>query len=259
MAMAHIVHPESRRKPHRLRTDPHGERPLYTSDDISASVFTAGSVHVDVFVGVAAADIDRWSSVVESRVAPASAQPGSKKARDEVKEAMKAAFAEVFSDRFSGEIDKVVDAYRVMLRESLAKGDDTELQAALNRARLQEKILAGTSMVDQAQACELLGLSAANPSATMKRKEEKREILRFTVDGRAVYPLFQFDVEGRRIYPAMAKLIALTPRTWSGFRLLHWLTRPHLDFGAAPAERLGVEADAVIAAFEREIVPAEHG
>ncbi|MFN8683599.1 hypothetical protein ACDP63_21045 [Paracoccus sp. P2] len=172
---------------------------------------------------------------------------------------MKAAFAAVFSDRFSGEIDKVVDAYRVMLRESLAKGDDTELQAALNRARLQERILAGTSMVDQAQACELLGLSATNPSATMKRKEDKREILRFTVDGRATYPLFQFDVEGRRIHPAMAKLIALKPRTWSDFRLLHWLTRPHLDFGVAPAERLGAEADAVIAAFEREIVPAEHG
>ncbi|SIQ68955.1 hypothetical protein SAMN05421641_11225 [Paracoccus thiocyanatus] len=176
-----------------------------------------------------------------------------------LREAMKAAFAEVFSNRFSSEIDKVVDAYRVMLRESLAKGDDTELQAALNRARLQEKILAGTVMVDQAQACELLGLSAANPSATMKRKEDKREILRFTVDGRAAYPLFQFDVERRRIHPAMARLIALKPQGWSGFRLLHWLTRPHLDFGAAPAERLGAEGDAVIAAFEREIVPAEHG
>ncbi|MBT0781475.1 hypothetical protein [Paracoccus sp. pheM1] len=165
----------------------------------------------------------------------------------------------MFSDLFSGEIDKVVDAYCVMLQESLAKSDDTELQAALNRARLQERILAGALMVDQAQACELLGLSAANPSATMKRKEDKREILRFTADGRAAYPLFQFDVEGRRIHPAMARLIALKPRTWSDFRLLHWLTRPRLDFGAVLAERLGVEADAVIAAFEREIVPAEHG
>ncbi|RDW13498.1 hypothetical protein DIE28_07875 [Paracoccus thiocyanatus] len=230
---------------------------------MAASAFTAGSVHVDVSVGAASADIDQWYSAVEARTAPASARPGSEKAVGKasgmLREAMKAAFAEVFSNRFSSEIDKVVDAYRVMLRESLAKGDDTELQAALNRARLQEKILAGTVMVDQAQACELLGLSAANPSATMKRKEDKREILRFTVDGRAAYPLFQFDVERRRIHPAMARLIALKPQGWSGFRLLHWLTRPHLDFGAAPAERLGAEADAVIAAFEREIVPAEHG
>lgn len=257
--MAHATHTEHRRKPSRMRAEPHGERPLYASDDIAASAFTAGSVHVDVSVGVASADLDRWSTAVGSWTAPASAQSGSKKGQGMVKEAMKAAFAAVLRDRFSCEIDKVVDAYRIMLRESLAKGDDTELQAALNRARLQEKILAGTSMVDQAQACELLGLSGANPSATMKRKEDKREILRFTIDGRAAYPLFQFDVEGRRIYQAMARLIALKPRSWSDFRLLHWLTRPHLDFGVAPAERLGAEADAVIAAFEREIVPAEHG
>ena len=172
---------------------------------------------------------------------------------------MEAAFVDVFSNRFSGEIGKVVDAYRVMLRESLAKGTDSELQKALNRARLQEKILASTSMVDQPQACELLGLSGTNPSATMKRKEEKREILRFTIDGRVSYPLFQFDVEGRRIFPTMAKLIALKPETWSDFRLLHWLTRPHLDFETAPAEKLGAEDAEVIGAFKREVVPAEHG
>ena len=257
--MAHAAHMEHRSRPSKVRAEPHGERPLYASDDIAASAFTAGSVRVDVSVGVASADLDLWYTAVAALTSPASAQSGSKQGQGMVKEAMKEVIAAVFRGRFSGEIDKVVDAYRVMLRESLVKGDDTELQAALNRARLQEKILAGTSMVDQGQACELLGLSAANPSATMKRKEDKREILRFTVDGRAAYPLFQFDVEGRRIQPAMMKLIALKPRTWSDFRLLHWLTRPHLDFGVAPAERLGAEAEAVIAAFEREIVPAEHG
>ena len=257
--MAHAAHMEHRSRPSKVRAEPYGERPLYASDDIAASAFTAGSVRVDVSVGVASADLDLWYTAVAALTSPASAQSGSKQGQGMVKEAMKEVIAAVFRGRFSGEIDKVVDAYRVMLRESLVKGDDTELQAALNRARLQEKILAGTSMVDQGQACELLGLSAANPSATMKRKEDKREILRFTVDGRAAYPLFQFDVEGRRIQPAMMKLIALKPRTWSDFRLLHWLTRPHLDFGVAPAERLGAEAEAVIAAFEREIVPAEHG
>ena len=164
-----------------------------------------------------------------------------------------------FTKRFSREIDKVVDACRIVLRENPAKGVDSELQTALNRARLQEKILAGTSMADQAQACELLGLSGTNPSARIKRKEDKREILRFTIEGRTAYPLFQFDIEGRRIFPAMAKLIALKPETWNDFRLLHWLTRPHLDFGAPPAERLREEEAGVIAAFKREILPAEHG
>jgi hypothetical protein len=139
------------------------------------------------------------------------------------------------------------------------EGNDAELQTALNRARLREKVLASTSMADRGQACELLGLSGANPSATMKRKEEKRELLRFTIDGRAVYPLIQFDVEGRRVFPVIAKLIALKPETWSDFRLLHWLVWPHLDFGAAPAEFLGSDERDVVAAFKRATVPVEHG
>ena len=146
-----------------------------------------------------------------------------------------------------------------MLRENLATGDDAQLKAALNRARLQERILASTQMADQAQACELLGLSGANPSATMKRKEEKSELIRFTVDGRAAYPLLQFDVEGRRIYPALSKIIASKPDHWNNFRLLHWLTRPHLDFADSPGASLGSEPEAVIAAFEREIEPEVHG
>jgi hypothetical protein len=146
-----------------------------------------------------------------------------------------------------------------MLRENLAKGDDAQLKAALNRARLQERILAGTQMADQGEACELLGLSGANPSATMKRKEEKNELLRFTVDGRAVYPLLQFDVENRRIYPALSQIIAKKPNHWTNFRLLNWLTREHLDFDDTPAAALGQSPEAVMAAFEREIEPEVHG
>jgi hypothetical protein len=259
MVATPLRHSANRRKPHGPGVDTHT---LYTSRDITVSALTAGSVHINVSIDADPADIDKWRAIVESDVTITS-QAKTKQSRDKapgaLREAMEAAFVDVFSNRFSGEISKVVDAYRVMLRESLAKGTDSELQKALNRARLQEKILANTSMVDQSQACELLGLSGTNPSATMKRKEEKREILRFSIDGRVSYPLFQFDVEGRRIFPAMAKLIALKPEAWSDFRLLHWLTRPHLDFDAAPAEKLGAEDAEVIAAFKREIVPAEHG
>lgn len=111
-------------------------------------------------------------------------------------------------------------------------------------------------MVDQSQACELLGLSATNASAIMERREDKRELLRFTMGGRSSYPLFQFDVEGRRIFAVMTSLIALKPRTWSDFRLLQWLTRPHLDFGGAPSEFLGSQEQAVADAFKREIEPS---
>ena len=57
----------------------------------------------------------------------------------------------------------------------------------------------------------------------------------------------------------MAQLIARKPKGWSDFRLLHWLTRPHLDMDGTPAEALGTDAQGVLAAFEREIDPPVHG
>jgi hypothetical protein len=176
-----------------------------------------------------------------------------------VRNVLKSVAGQMLTRGLEAEFTKVIEAYRVLLFESLGKGEDAALQAALNRARLQEKILASTSMVDQAQACQLLGMSATNPSATMKRKEDKRELLRFTVDGRAVYPLVQFDVDGRRVFPAVAKLLAAKPDHWSDFRLLHWLTRLHLDFDGTPGEALGTDEPAVLAAFAREIEPEVHG
>lgn len=262
MVATPLAHTETPRKTPGPHADPNRNHMFYKSDEIAASAQTTGSVHINLYIDANPVIADEWRAIIETATTSNTARVKTRvrdKAAGTVRESMYAAFVALFSRRFSSEIDKVIDAYRVMLRESLAKGVDSELQTALNRARLQEKILAGTSMVDQAQACELLGLSGANPSATMKRKEEKREILRFTVDGRVAYPLFQFDIEGRRIFPTMAKLIALKPKAWSDFRLLHWLTRPHLDFGATPAERLGAEEAKVFAAFEREIVPVEHG
>lgn len=237
-----------------------GRHALYASRYLAAEAENVGSVSVDVSFHPAPEDLDALRQAIVTST-EGSGRP-KKPATDLtklVRDALESAAGEVLSRSLGAEFDKVIDAYRVMLRESLAKGGDSELQAALNRARLQEKILASTSMVDQAQACQLLGMSATNPSATMKRKEEKRELLRFTVDGRAVYPLFQFDVEGRRIYPVVAKLLATKPSDWSDFRLLHWLTRPHLDFDGPPGEVLGTDDQAVLAAFEREIEPAVHG
>ncbi len=164
------------------------------------------------------------------------------------------------SQQLSAEFGLLVSAYRARLEESLVKGQDAALREALNRARLQTRLLSGLPMTDQAEACELLGLSLANPSATMKRKEQRNEILRFSVEGRARYPLFQFDVEGRRIHPAMAEMLARRPDSWSDFRLLHWLTRPHAALeSATPAAVLGTRAQDVLAAFDLAAERPDHG
>ncbi|MFC3443849.1 hypothetical protein ACFOKF_22120 [Sphingobium rhizovicinum] len=233
-------------------------RAFYASQGLAASTVGDGRVLVDLSMG-GAGNLE----LLKNALASLSPQATGAKATDDAAKQLVAALEKVaeryLSDAFADEFAKLISEYRVMLRENLAKADDAPLKAALNRARLQERILASTQMADQAEACQLLGLSGANPSATMKRKEERNELLRFTVDGRAVYPLLQFDVEGRRIYPAMRHIIAAKPADWSDFRLLHWLTREHLDFDETPGVALGSDPQAVIAAFEREAEPAVHG
>lgn len=239
------------------------KRAFYASPRIAAAAADTGHVVVDFSIGQDPDTLVILREALASGAFEAAPKAGGTKLPAAAIKLLVTAFETVatryLQDKFTSEFETLISAYRLMLRESLVTGDDAQLKAALNRARLQERILASTQMADQAQACELLGLSGANPSATMKRKEEKNELLRFTVDGRAAYPLLQFDVEGRRIYPALGEIIARRPDHWSNFRLLHWLTRPHLDFEDSPGAALGSEPKAVIAAFEREIEPEVHG
>lgn len=248
------VAPVAKRPPRVKRAPSCRSNAFYFSKRASASAVTVKDVTVELSIGDDAEAFER----LEKSLAEASRSSRSKK-MSPVIEAIKEAAGEFVRAALSKEFDSFVGAYRLMLQESLARGEDRELKSALNRARLQERILASTPMADQGQACELLGLSGANPSATMKRKEDRREVLRFQVDGRAAYPLFQFDVEGRDIYPVMPQLIAKKPSHWSDFRLLHWLTRPHVDFDAPPSESFGQNSEAVAAAFARAIEPVDHG
>lgn len=230
-----------------------GEARLYAARGVAAR--SSDAAHVDVAVSLSA-DPDNLE-VLKDLVGDLS------KARTKTAtvliEAIEKVASRYVSKALSDELAEMTASYRVMLRESLARGDDQALKAALNRARLQERILAATPMAGQAEACELLGLSGTNPSATMRRKERRGEFLRFSLDGKPVYPLLQFDVEERRVYPAIRKLLAAKPEGWSNFRVLHWLIRPHLDFEETPAAALAGDPDAVLAAFERECEPIVHG
>ena len=222
--------------------------PLYAARGVSASATDAAHVDVSVSLGSDPDNLEVLSKLVKGA-----------KAAKSLLEHMEEIVSQYVSRALSDELEEMTRAYRLMLRETMPQGDDMALQAALNRARLQERILAETPMADQAQACELLGLSSANPSASMRRKERQGGLLRFTVDGKALYPLFQFDVENRRVFPAMADVLAAKPEHWSDFRLLNWLTSPHLDFDDVPADALAADPDTLLAALARAAEPVTHG
>jgi hypothetical protein len=168
-------------------------------------------------------------------------------------------FAEAAEAAFSLELKALTDGYRRLIRESLPSGRNLAVKDALNRVRVQEQFLAELDMADQAEACELLRLSKSNPSATLRRVEDRGELIRIDRDGRPFYPLFQFDVENGRVYSVIREINGLLPEGWSRFRLCYWMSRKHADFGRAPAELLGKADAEIIDAFRRAIEPVVHG
>ena len=161
----------------------------------------------------------------------------------------------------TGEFDAIVAAYRDMLERRMASGQDEAISRALTRAKLQTEVLSSVPMVDQSQACALLGLSDTNPSATLRRYEAKDRILRFDLKGKAAYPLFQFDVAERRIHPVLLKILTMRTDDWGGkMALLHWLTRPNRSLGGAkPSDRLAQDSDAILKSFSAEIAEPLNG
>ena len=161
----------------------------------------------------------------------------------------------------TGEFAEIIAAYRDMLERRVASGHDESISRALTRAKLQNETLASVPMVEQGEACALLGLSDANPSATLKRYETRNRILRFDWKGKAAYPLFQFDVAERRIHPTLIKLMDMRTETWGGkMALLYWLTRPNRSLGGArPCDRLTEDAEAILESFSAEIADPSQG
>lgn len=133
------------------------------------------------------------------------------------------------------------------------------LTKTLDRVRLQNKLLEGTALVDRQSACELLGKYPRDPSELMMTVENEQALLKFTYHGRVVYPLFQFDVNDRRILPIISEIRKIQPDDFSDFMLLHWLTRPQIDFDGPPSESLKTEPEMVLEAFSREIEPLVDG
>lgn len=115
------------------------------------------------------------------------------------------------------------------------------------------------ALVDETEAARLLGLSNADTERTGLIMGDRRKILRFEVEGRTAYPLFQFDAESHCIRPGISAVMAARPSGWSDYRVLHWLVTPHLDFGRIPAEAISTDADAVLAAFKIASDHTSHG
>ncbi|QEU09181.1 hypothetical protein [Paracoccus yeei] len=128
-----------------------------------------------------------------------------------------------------------------------------------DKPSVEDRLLASIELFDASQACALLRIDADDPEGVLQAMARGGAIITLTQNGRTMAPLFQFDAERGQMFHVVGDILRLRPPYLSNLRLCYWLTRAHVDFGCAPAQRFGHEDAAIVAAFRRYIEPEHHG
>ncbi len=124
---------------------------------------------------------------------------------------------------------------------------------------VEERILASIDLIDASQACALLRIETDDPVGVMQAMGRDDAIITLVQNGRTMVPLFQFDMANGHIFDVVRDILKLKTACVSNLMLCYWLTRAHVDFDCAPAQRFGHEDAAIVAAFKRYIEPERHG
>lgn len=227
-------------------------RVLTKDDALTFSV--ADSKHVDVTVSIAKEYDEKFSEIVELAT-----QKHPKKndvaffrlvAADVIRSAM--------SQLIAKQLEDFQEAYGRFLIEAVPLRTDQGVLEATIAVQRRIELLKRVPMVDQRQVCDLLGVSKSNPSATMKRYEEKG-LLRFRLDGKILYPLLQFNIDAQMIYPEIFEIAAMKPKEMSQFALLDWLVSENANFDTTPADALKSSPGLVVRAFAEFVEEPAHG
>lgn len=124
---------------------------------------------------------------------------------------------------------------------------------------IEERLLAGIDLIDASQACALLRIKTDAPDAIMRAMARDDTVITLVQNGKTTLPLFQFDAANGLVFDVTRNILKLRPAHISNLMLCYWLTRTHVDFGCAPADRVGKDDAAIVAAFRRYIEPVRHG
>lgn len=132
-------------------------------------------------------------------------------------------------------------------------------EKSTDKSSIEERLLANIDLIDASQACALLRIDTDVPDATMQAMARDDAIITLVQNGEIRLPLFQFDTANGRVFSVIRDILRLRSARLSTLMLCYWLTRAHVDFGCAPADRFGKDDGAILAAFRRYIEPERHG
>lgn len=128
-----------------------------------------------------------------------------------------------------------------------------------HKASAEERLLASIDLIEASQACALLHIETDDPDAIIQAIACDDAVITLVQNGKTMLPLFQFDTENGLIFGVVHHILMLRPARISNLRLAYWMTRAHVEFGEAPADRFGKDDAAIVAAFQRYIEPDHHG
>ncbi len=132
-------------------------------------------------------------------------------------------------------------------------------EESIDKPGLVARFLARIDLIDASQACALLRIKANDPDAIMQAMTRDDTVITLVQNGKTMLPLFQFDAANGLVFDVTRDILKLRPARIGTLRLCYWLTRTHVDFGEAPADRFGKDDAAIVAAFRRYIEPVRHG
>ncbi|QEU06989.1 hypothetical protein [Paracoccus yeei] len=124
---------------------------------------------------------------------------------------------------------------------------------------VEERLLASIDLIDASQACALLRIETDDPEAAIQAMARDDTVITLVQNGEIRLPLFQFDTANGGVFDIVRDILRLRPARISNLRLCYWLTRAHVDFDGAPADRFGKNDAAILIAFRRYIDPDHHG
>lgn len=149
-------------------------------------------------------------------------------------------------------------------REELVRlfiGDAAPRPVDIVRARMQaearKKVFNGTDWATAAQIADLAGLGQKNPSGTVNRWKQQRQIFALHVNGQDWYPKYALD-ESFRPLPAVAQVMAALP-DWRAERLASWFEAKSSSLGGRrPREVLLTDPQLVVDAARRVAMAEAH-
>ncbi|MDM0072607.1 hypothetical protein [Variovorax sp. J31P207] len=149
-------------------------------------------------------------------------------------------------------------------REQLVRlfiGDAGPRPVDIVRARMQaearKNVFKSTDWATAAQIADLAELGQKNPSATVNRWKQRRQIFALHVNGKDWYPKYALD-ENFRPLPAVAEVMAALV-DWRAERLASWFEAKASSLsGQRPRELIATNPQLVVDAAKRVVIAEAH-